>query len=553
MAEIYRGTKVSELLGDPTFAQKWGLLRSQCPWATVFQDSPFLSVWFSTYAPKYEPVLVTRFAQDGSLSGGIAFAYRIADGSLVPAGDAHVPYQVWIAKDDGSSAGFLDEVFELLAKEFSISGVRFRFLPPGAPLGWFQEHADRCWLKAFPRPLMRTLPADHIRELIAKRRTKDRWNQLEQKGTLTLDPVDPTEFGAFIEEIIPLYDLRQGGIYSPPPFQGDPLKRTFYRGLMERTGVLHATALRLNGRLLAAHIGCINNREVMLGVVVHSPFFQRYSVAKLLILMLGLRMESEGREAVDMTPGGEYKERLATHHDEACLASVFFSASAARRYRAQRACIDFGKRHFSAQSVERAVSALREIRKPGAAVRAAFRAAEVRIYRGPACRVAGAFDGAATVNRDGVQDLLLYRATRDFPMEQTQFWRLAARRMENGSHFFTSVVDGVLARCCWAADSPNRVILSELGQEFKLPPHAAVLYGFYGEPNRPWLEQVLAEVSANREVREIYIAADSSLRGEVEKWEFEYWGSMFERRRFGRIRRWESGPMSEAAKQPAAG
>src|SRR5439155_18570984 len=97
-------------------------------------------------------------------------------------------------------------------------------------------------------------------------------------------------------------DFRQGAINHSLPFQSDPPKKRFLEGLMRIPKFLHVTVMRLNGRLIAAHVGTCNRRQVVLGTVAYSPFFASYSPGKFHMLFLGLKLEADGFEFLDLTP-----------------------------------------------------------------------------------------------------------------------------------------------------------------------------------------------------------------------------------------------------------
>jgi hypothetical protein len=274
---------------------------------------------------------------------------------------------------------------------------------------------------------------------------------------------DGAAFAALMDQVAPLYDLRQGAAHGALPFREDPLKTAFYRALQRETDLLHVTAMRVEDELVAAHVGIRSRNTVLVGMPAHSPRYTRHSAGKLLFYELALLLEQEGVDALDLTPGGEYKDRFATHFDEASTVIVVFSRAGAWRHRQQRRLIDAAKRRgVSTDAVKQAIRAVRHrvahlrpatlpLRLARRLRRAAWNDVELRIYRFPR-GTAVTHHEAVPIARDRLEDLACYAPAEGWQPAADAFLRTASERLENGEHCYTRVEDGVLAHYGWLVD-----------------------------------------------------------------------------------------------------
>jgi hypothetical protein len=119
--------------------------------------------------------------------------------------------------------------------------------------------------------------------------------------------------------------LRLCAIHNQNDSPHDPLKKAFTLKLMSLPRMFHATVLRLDDKLVSAQIHTYNRDQVLLGLITHWPFYARYSPGELHLLMTGVELAGEGIPVFDLTPGGHYKNRYATRHDEVYVAIIFFN------------------------------------------------------------------------------------------------------------------------------------------------------------------------------------------------------------------------------------
>ncbi len=270
---------------------------------------------------------------------------------------------------------------------------------------------------------------------------RSRLNRLERMGKLSFNRiVDPEEFASVLDEIIPLHDFRQGAAHLNFPFSSDRLKKPFHLAIMKHPNLLHVTVLQLNSRIAAAHIGLCNKEQVSLGILAHSPMFSQYSVGKFHILLLGLYLQKEGFTDLDLTPGGEqYKERFASHRDEAYMLDVLLRPSLVRQFRLHLGDpmrFDASTRLRAKEVVARVQHRAKLIKwlgLSGELIRrlkaATWNTKEFCLYSWNRASV-GVEQPHTTMRRDCLQDLLLFKPLEPWQPPQHEFLREAARRLK---------------------------------------------------------------------------------------------------------------------------
>jgi CelD/BcsL family acetyltransferase involved in cellulose biosynthesis len=307
----------------------WKRLLDACDWASVYQGPGFATAWYEVYADRFEPLLVTGHDAGGALSGLLALAVS-PDGGLEVAGTEHCEYQCWLARP-GDGDAFIVGAIGWLSEAFPGGSLALQYLPPRTPRAWLTANssvARRAVVHTVSRGLMALEDASGVDASLAKSANKSRLKRLQREGEVVFERVtDPRAIAALLDEMAPLCDLRHGAMYDDPPFQTDALKAEFHRALARVPGLLHVTVLRCAGRIASAQINVENRGEVVLGLVTHSPWFSRHSPGKLHTLLLARALHREGYRALDLTPGGGYKDRFATRHDEVYSLRVFFSAN----------------------------------------------------------------------------------------------------------------------------------------------------------------------------------------------------------------------------------
>ncbi len=270
----------------------------------------------------------------------------------------------------------------------------------------------------------------------------------------------------------------------------------------------------------------------------------------------------------DLTPGGAYKLRFASREDTVPSLHLFFSSSDHLRHRFAVGAAEAAKRisraaGFDSRSLgdqlrKKSRLALQTAKRPhrvGLAVgRRASRwlheTGEFRIYR-LLSDAAQALDPAqVTFEVNAIEDLLQYAPVSVNQATKSEFLGEALRRLERGQTVFTHAENGRLLHYCWLVER-TETAGSEFGHRYAFAEPAAVLWNGYTHPDARG--QGLHQASIR--VRTRYVAAqrlapnivtgvrsdNGPSRHNIEKLGFEYVGSAWLKRRFGRSERWLTG------------
>jgi hypothetical protein len=549
--QICRSDDVFRRLSDPAFQAFWDSLYESCPWRTVFQSRRFVATWYEQYRSSYEPILI--FSMDPVSPGLLPLAGRPEE--IVVAGAHQAEYQAWLARE--GDAGFLPEALSLLGSERGFKSLGFKYLPAGFPTQVLPE--GRSEVESIPRPLMRVNPSDHLTQSLKKKSNKSRLNGLRQRGELVLDHVtDGRLFEELLDELILMYDFRQGAVNDSVPFEEDKHKKAFHIALAKLPGLMHCSVLRSGNEIVAGLLGLCTGDTVHSGVFAHSPLYGKYSPGKLHLLLLGLQMQKDGFTYLDLTPGGsEWKDRFATDHDEVYRARVYLAGGAALRNSLYRGLVGFAKKaaqrlNLTPKRIRQSLARLNRLR-PESLLRQSrswlSSRRELRIYRLPV-RSTKAVPGSPGIARDNIRHLLLFRplASRQ---TRSGFLSTALQRLEGGlEHFYSREQDGKLVEYCWLVERTEKMEFSEIHQEVCFPPNALVLFDYYADPgyraagdtHQTLLETIVdAQGIAGTERLYFCAAAESRSAGEaIEKMGMAYQGSAFYVRRMGRERKWST-------------
>lgn len=496
-------------LCDPHFLESWRSLFSECPWAAFSQTVEFVSTWYEVYHSRFSPLLVCGYSEGGNLVGFLPLALSMEGNELWPAGGQQGEYHGWLASP-ARSEQFLGQALRELTGSLTQDRLTFRCLPPSTPVDWVQRRPFwgwNCLLKLQQRPLLKLSDLEHIAASFRKKSNKSRLNRLKKFGELQFEQITSSLLN--LEEfssITTAYDLRMGAIAGILPFHEDALKKQFYLKLLYQSGLLHMTILRAGAFWVSAHIGgCTGKKEVYLGILAYSPFFAQYSPSKFHVFKLAEMLSQQGFANFDLTPGGSYKERFATHSDEVYGLEIFFRPAVYWRSLFTR----FVRRAISGSLKSLGLPpeglrknlvkqlAARELRK------LVFQKIEMKIFEFQ-CPQTEEPRAADVLAQDRLGDLLDYMPLN---AEQTRqaFFDQALRRIESGSHFYTRVEDGKLIHCSWRLDAVNEFLVPDLDQRVVLPRDSAVVYGWWTHPHfrdetlsRAALVQTLRDVSSAR-------------------------------------------------------
>ena len=329
--QLLEGADARAQLANATFRTQWQALHAACPWATVYQGMSFTDAWWDIYHEVFVPLVLTSH-HDNTLDGLLLLARDRATGQVAHVGTFHAEYHGGLALEHRSDS-FMRAALARLAQH-GVSRLRLHFLTPNAPVAWVAHH------RAPVAPFCRLAPHDWgVRELqggaldthaLRKRGTRSKLARVQRDGPVALQVVEGREaFARWLPQIIAQSNARHGAPDQPGPFAADPRKADFYLRLMDTPGLMHCAVLAQGDRLLASHTGPIDGRTVGLGLLTHDASAAEHSPGTLLLHLLGERLGQDGFETFDLTPGGAYKERFATHRHTAFTLDMHLSASAA--------------------------------------------------------------------------------------------------------------------------------------------------------------------------------------------------------------------------------
>lgn len=450
-------------LETPEVREKLGELCRDCPWATCFQGWAFITTWYRCYQATSEPVLLYQ-EDDERFTGFFALARDRQTGRLLVAGDHQAEYQGWLAlPDDGDS--FLQAALLTIGERYRPDQLHLRYLPANAPTAWIETPLTSGALveqRLHQRPLFSLADPKAIADSLRKKANKSRLNRLKRQGEVTLRHLETrAELEAVIDEIIEGYDLRQGAANGVCPFTDDPQKRRFHLDLMAHPGLMQASVLTVGDRIAAAHLGLHDGDSVAVGIFGHAPAFGKHSPGKFLMLMLGAELAARGKAWLDLTPGGAWKDRFATEHDQVLELTIFFTRSQARRRQATDTAFAAARSSLALigatpDDARRLVSRLRrgplfgQNRTPDAPV----------IYCRPCSGAAGAAGTASARGDDAETSDIARNRTRDLlhfdpkggAQNRKAFLAAAEEHLANGDHLYSRLDDGRLTQAVWRGD-----------------------------------------------------------------------------------------------------
>jgi hypothetical protein len=317
------------------------------------------------------------------------------------------------------------------------------------------------------------------------------------------------------------------------------------------------TVLRAGDRIVSALVGVVGRETVHVAIVTHSPFYARHSPGKFHLMLAGLELAPAGIQYLDLTPGGAWKERFADTHDEVfelrvhrrpferVLATWVSHARSAAKRVIQAVGIEPKAivRTFVAAGRGRPIAS-------GARVfgRWVRHDAELRLYT--ILPSAGPMpDPGVTISKDSIEDLLKFEPAEPWQSRQA-FLAAALERLEDGEHVFTISNSKRLLHLGWLVPEQQETFFTEVGQPFTFPEPSPVVYDFYTDPaarGRGYYRQnlchILRQLALSQTSAQTFVcvlADNLPSRRVIEKIGFEYLGSLWHRRRFGRDTRWRT-------------
>ncbi|NNF27713.1 MAG: GNAT family N-acetyltransferase, partial [Gemmatimonadetes bacterium] len=459
-------------------------------WSTVFQGPAFVTTWYDVYRDRKRPLILEGRGADGSLVGLLTLAEDVESGVVTCAGAPIAEYQTWLAAPEAGDT-FALRALEALSEGTQAPLLRFLCLAPGSPVAWCREASARAVLRSHRRPLLSLTDPGALEAPFRKKSTKRKLARLRREGEVRLEQLETgAALDAHLDEIVAEYDLRQGAAYGVAPFTGDPLMRTLYRRLADESGCLHATVLLAGDSFAAGHIGFINGDEVLLGIIAHSSSLAAASPGMLLIRFVARLLGEQGYRDFDLTIGGDYKWRFATHEDEVQVLDVHLNAASYRRQRWRRGAVSAARR--VARSAGLGEDRLRDqmgavarrvahVRRqpvgtwPGLVWEHLFGTRQIRLYYRDRPPTLDPMPDSRAVQRDALQPLLGFTGERH-PLTPMEFLELALRRREMGATPYSVAEQGRLLYRGWVG--PAECVRTIAGAEaLEVPQNASLLFG----------------------------------------------------------------------------
>jgi len=557
---LLAGSEAQSALGDHSFLIQWEKLYHSCAWATPFQSIGYVTTWYEVYQGRFDPFILCESDDQGNLIGLLTLATDKNTGQITPAGAHQAEYHVWLAAEQNGNA-FIEHALEAIKDQVKNAALMFKYLPPTAPISWLAANtywAQFAALVTHRRPLVMLDDEVELSARLKRSSKKNRLNVLQQMGDVRFEQVQGEDkLAALFDEIITLYDFRQGAVNNSLPFRDDPLKKRFHLALMRVPNLLHVTILKVGPQIAAAILGIQDHKEVALGIVAHSPFYARFSPGTLHLLMLSTELARQGYGALDLTPGGDpWKERFANNHDQVCTLRLFFRSSLLRKHRRNEKLKSIVKKAITICGLDpknamELISRVRRVRfsalSNGLHVlpKIVWSKVEYRIYVFSE-QDAKKLDGSMLMKRNCLQDLIAFEPNEIWPTRQ-QFLSRCLERIEAGESVYTLAEHGKLLHYGWLVECQARAFFSEVQQEYAYPPNSASLCDFYTHLKarargffQAALRQMLHDAATIPGTEWIYIsvlAHNAPARHVIEKLGFTYAQSIFKNTILGRTRR----------------
>jgi CelD/BcsL family acetyltransferase involved in cellulose biosynthesis/RimJ/RimL family protein N-acetyltransferase len=574
---LARNSEVRVLLDDVGFCQKWQELFDSCAWGTVFQSCIFVKTWYSFYENQFEPVLLTEYNEEGRLIGLMPLAIETETGRLCAAGCYHAEYQTWLATEENGDA-FIERAFETLQQTFPSKKLQLLFLAPNTPLNWLKSKSTlgrQSELRPHLRPLIDVGDGEKFDISLKKKGNKSRIRQLKKIGELKLERLEcGEEVEAVFDEIEDCMRLRLSALHNVLPAI-DPNRKAFHKALMQIPGMMYASLLRVGDRIASAKFSLRNRNEMLLSITSMSPFLAHQSPSKIHLLMLGKEFAKEEIPVFDLSPGSGYKERFATHSEDAYSLEIFFNKTEMQIHRSRSRAVGtirqtLERMHLTKnrvfQILERVQHKLKRV-KYHTIPRTILKNVAHTIYQKKECRIysidlSSVVKSAEvpTMKVDSISDLLKYNPSEGWQMTTSQFHQVCLDRFEEGNHAYTYVENGELLHYGWLVRNQKTSNVYEVQQSFELPENSAVLFDYYTNPSargrglyRKSLLQGISDAAKIPGIKQVYIgvmADNGPSRHVIEKLGFVYQKSLFEETKLGKTRRWQTCKSSENNELP---
>ena len=326
--------------------REWNDIVHTDPLASVFQGPGWCMNWYRSYSADYTPFVIT--VRDGDrLTGIVPLAVDRRSGEAIFASGSMADY-----RDVAAMSGYRGTVVRELIRVFRAN----RFSGP-LRVGWidpasdtpenivricqeqsldFHVHPHACW-RWFP------MEGENLNKKFS--RVKTHLNHFKRQGEVTFDVITrPEDWLRFRDEFFQQHSLRQLQAGRDVSFD-DERKQNFYDRLLADPLVkAHVTALRVDGRLLAGHVGLVWRDVLLLGAPSISIEDEGRSPALILISWIIQNSQELGLKGFDLTIGdSEFKRRIGNQRFELQTISIFTRRRDFLAVRARTAAVELVK------------------------------------------------------------------------------------------------------------------------------------------------------------------------------------------------------------------
>jgi RimJ/RimL family protein N-acetyltransferase len=523
-----------------------------------------VQIWHKHYRENCEFLLVYETNSANEIIGLFPLNLCNKRDELSVAGSYHAEYQTWLALNENANS-FISNALDLLQLEFPQLKLQFLFLAPNSPLKWLDEKwGKQSNLREMPRPLAAIGDGSKSAESLRKKGNKSRISQLKKLGEIEfVELKTPEKLGEVFDEIENYSKLRLSALHNVKP-TFDAKRKPFHLDLMSQTNWLYPTLLMVGDQIASAQV-CIQNRdEMLLCITAMSPKFAQQSPSKIHLLMLGEEFARRNVPIFDLSPGEGYKDRFATHYDNAHALTVFFDQKDFVKYKTRRSVSGFVREQLEQRNIRKtkAFSIADRIRHKLKRVkfwtipRTVAKNIGRKIYEKRECRFYSfAIEDIKNlpnydfVRRNSIEDLLKYEPAEGWQFTASQFHQEVLKRFEDGAISYTFAENGKLLHYGWLLQSQEVSCVPEVGNaEFRFPPNSAVLFDFYTHPTargrkfyQQSLSQMLHVAAQIPNVKQVFIgvlADNKPSRYVIEKVGFKYHSSLFMETKLGRTKTW---------------
>ena len=468
----------------------WRRVVDADPLASLFQTAGWCMPWYRAYADAFDPYVLVVNAGD-RVAGVVPMAVDRKTRELVFASHSMADY-----RDIVALPGYREQVVGELIRHY----VEGHF--SGAlSVGWIDPASDTPSLIAKicaqrglnhtvrQQPCWRWFPVagENLQKKFSRIRTH--LNYFKRQGEVTFDVITgAAEWSAFRDEFYRQHSLRQLQAAREVSFD-DPRKQRLYDMLFASPDVpTHVTACRVNGRMIAGHVGLVWRNVLSLGAPSISLEDEQRSPAVILMAWIIQNAAQLGLSGFDLTIGeSEFKRRLGNQCVQLTMVDVYRRSSSYYRNRAKARLVSSTRRIVERVAgkdawedrIKPAVTAvshkcgrLRELGLVGSIGKA------IAITRGQPARelslsiARGAFHSAAKapsaasaeIHRNQVEDLLLWDGDSASTKAALGACARAYGRNRAQNHtLHTLVAGGALAAWCYSRIENGRAVIYEVG------------------------------------------------------------------------------------------